>query len=95
MLNIILVFQTKKKKCSLVHIKIFRFSFIYVQIVSICLFFQEVQEELVSAWLACLTSQPRATPLIPKDHRLITTLEETLSRYLKDVKITGLKADKR
>lgn len=55
----------------------------------------EVQEELVSAWLDCLTSQPRATPLIAKEHRLITTLEETLSRYLKDVKITGLKADKR
>ncbi|XP_029639648.1 nicalin [Octopus sinensis] len=55
----------------------------------------EVQDDLITAWLDCLTSQPRATPLIPKDHSIITNLEETLSRYLKDVRVSGMKADKR
>lgn len=54
-----------------------------------------VQKDLVEAWLGQLTSQPRATQLLPKDHSLHSNLEEAMSRYLKDVKRTTFKADKR
>ena len=56
---------------------------------------QDVQKDLVSAWLDHLTSVSRAAQLLPKDSSLLSTLEETLSRYLKDVKRTVLKTDKR
>ncbi|XP_061172666.1 BOS complex subunit ncln-like [Saccostrea echinata] len=54
-----------------------------------------VQEDLVEAWLGQLTSQPRATQLLPKGHSLHSNLEEAMSRYLKDVRRTTFKADKR
>lgn len=54
-----------------------------------------VQEDLVEAWLGQLTGQPRATQLLPKGHSLLSNLEEAMSRYLKDVKRTTFKADKR
>lgn len=56
---------------------------------------QGVQTDLVSAWLDHLTSTSRAAQLLPKDSSLLSTLEETLSRYLKDVKRSVLKTDKR
>ncbi|KAK3096731.1 hypothetical protein FSP39_002763 [Pinctada imbricata] len=55
----------------------------------------DVQEELVSAWLHHLTEKSRAAQLLHKDHKLLNNLEETLNRYLKDVKRSTLKADKR
>lgn len=55
----------------------------------------DVQESLVSAWLDQLTAQPRAMQLLGKDSGLLNTLEETMNRYLKDVRRTTLKADKR
>ncbi|XP_052101120.1 nicalin-1-like [Mytilus californianus] len=55
----------------------------------------EVQTDLVSAWLNQLTAKSRATQLLHKDHHLLSTLEETMNRYLKDVKRSTLKADKR
>ncbi|VDH93180.1 Hypothetical predicted protein [Mytilus galloprovincialis] len=55
----------------------------------------EVQKDLVSAWLTQLTAKSRATQLLHKDHHLLSTLEETMNRYLKDVKRSTLKADKR
>lgn len=54
-----------------------------------------VQKDLVSAWLDYITSQSRAAQLLPKDASLISTLEETLSRYLKDVKRFIVNTDKR
>jgi hypothetical protein len=50
---------------------------------------------LIEAWLGQLTSQPRATQLISKDHSLLSNLEEALSRYLKDIRRTTFRADKR
>ncbi|KAH3837284.1 hypothetical protein DPMN_110669 [Dreissena polymorpha] len=55
----------------------------------------DVQQELVSAWLDHLTSQPRAAQLVPRDASLLSTLEDMMSRYLKDVKRTTVKTDKR
>ncbi|KAK3604718.1 hypothetical protein CHS0354_018958 [Potamilus streckersoni] len=55
----------------------------------------EVQKDLLSAWLDHVTSLSRAAQLLQKDSSLLVTLEETMSRYLKDVKRTYLKADKR
>ncbi|KAL4227382.1 hypothetical protein ACF0H5_012824 [Mactra antiquata] len=55
----------------------------------------DVQKDLVSAWLDHITSQPRAAQLLPKDASLLSTLEETMSRYLKDVKRFTVKTDKR
>ncbi|XP_052793682.1 nicalin-like [Mya arenaria] len=55
----------------------------------------DVQGELVSAWLDHLTSTPRAAQLLPRDASLLTTLEETMARYLKDVKRSTVKTDKR
>ena len=55
----------------------------------------EVQSDLIAAWLNQLTAKSRATQLIHKDHGLLTTLEETMNRYLKDVKRSTIKADKR
>lgn len=55
----------------------------------------DVQKDLVSAWMDHLTSSPRAAQLLPKDASLLTTLEETMSRYLKDVKRSTVKTDKR
>ncbi|KAJ8303862.1 LOW QUALITY PROTEIN: hypothetical protein KUTeg_017445 [Tegillarca granosa] len=55
----------------------------------------DVQEDVVSAWIEQLTAQPRAAQLLGKDHSLLLTLEEVMSRYLKDVKHTTLRADKR
>lgn len=55
----------------------------------------EVQSDLIAAWLNQLTAKSRATQLIPKDHGLLTTLEESMNRYLKDVKRSTIKADKR
>lgn len=63
--------------------------------INIVFFVQGVQQDLVEAWLGQLTSQPRATQLLPKDHSLHSNLEEAMSRYLKDVKRTTFKADKR
>ncbi|XP_048731997.1 BOS complex subunit ncln-like [Ostrea edulis] len=54
-----------------------------------------VQQDLIEAWLGQLTSQPRATQLIPKDHSLLSNLEEAMSRYLKDIRRTTFRADKR
>lgn len=55
----------------------------------------QVEEGLVSAWLDFLSSQPRAAQLLTKDSSVVTTLEQTLARYLKDVRKVTFKADKR
>lgn len=54
-----------------------------------------IQKDLISAWLDHLSTQPRAAQLLPKDASLIVTLEETLSRFLKEVKRVTVKTDKR
>ena len=56
---------------------------------------QKVEEGLLSAWLDYFTSQPRATQLLTKDSAVVNTLEQTMSRYLKDVRKHLVKADKR
>ncbi|XP_063311541.1 BOS complex subunit NCLN [Pelobates fuscus] len=55
----------------------------------------KVQKEQLDAVLHWLTSQPRAAQLMDKDSSLLTTLEYYMSRYLKDVKLYHVKADKR
>ncbi|WAR00480.1 NCLN-like protein [Mya arenaria] len=66
-----------------------------IRIVAETLARHDVQGELVSAWLDHLTSTPRAAQLLPRDASLLTTLEETMARYLKDVKRSTVKTDKR
>jgi len=54
-----------------------------------------VSQPVVSAWLDYLTSAPRAAQLLRGDGELVTTLEHTLARHLKDVSRTPIRADKR
>ncbi|XP_053321375.1 nicalin isoform X2 [Spea bombifrons] len=55
----------------------------------------QVQREHLDAVMQWLTSQPRAAQLVDKDSSLLSTLEYYMSRYLKDVKLYHVKADKR
>lgn len=55
----------------------------------------DVQEESGSAWMEFLSSQPRAAQLLPPDIVMLGTLENALARYLKDVRRTTFRADKR
>ncbi|KAM8960471.1 BOS complex subunit NCLN [Pelodytes ibericus] len=55
----------------------------------------QVQREQLNSILHWLTSQPRAAQLMDKDSSLLSTLEYYMSRYLKDVKLYHVKADKR
>lgn len=54
-----------------------------------------MQDEQEKAWMEFLTAQPRAAQLLPPDSLFLSTLETTLARYLKDVRRTVFKADKR
>lgn len=56
---------------------------------------QQVQKEQLDALMQWLTSQPRAAQLVDKENTVISTLEYYMSRYLKDVKLYHVKADKR
>lgn len=56
---------------------------------------QEIQEDAQKAWLEFLTEQPRAAQLLPPESTILGMLEDTLSRFLKDVRRTTFKADKR
>ncbi|OCT59191.1 nicalin isoform X1 [Xenopus laevis] len=55
----------------------------------------QVQKEQLDAVMHWLTSQPRAAQLVDKESSLLNTLEYYMSRYLKDVKLYQVKADKR
>lgn len=55
----------------------------------------QVQKEQLEAVMQWLTSQPRAAQLVDKDSAVLNTLEYYMSRYLKDVKLYHVKADKR
>ncbi|XP_075681553.1 BOS complex subunit NCLN [Rhinoderma darwinii] len=55
----------------------------------------QVQKEQLEAVMQWLTSQPRAAQLVDKDSGVLNTLEYYMSRYLKDVKLYHVKADKR
>ncbi|KAM4810409.1 BOS complex subunit NCLN [Rhinophrynus dorsalis] len=55
----------------------------------------QVQREQMDSVIQWLTSQPRAAQLVDKDSTLLGTLEYYMSRYLKDVKLHHVKADKR
>ncbi|XP_059171419.1 BOS complex subunit NCLN-like [Physella acuta] len=54
-----------------------------------------VEDSVVDSWLDYFSSEPRAAQLMKSDSELILTLEQTMARYLKDVKKTSIKADKR
>ncbi|PIK38191.1 hypothetical protein BSL78_24969 [Apostichopus japonicus] len=54
-----------------------------------------VSEENLEAWVEYLSSNPRPAQLMAKDHPVVVTLEQGLSKYLKDVKRHSFKADKR
>lgn len=49
----------------------------------------------VNSWLDHLSNEPRSQQLISKDHKFLAGLEETLGRYLKDVRRVMSKADKK
>ncbi|XP_078681342.1 BOS complex subunit NCLN-like [Branchiostoma floridae x Branchiostoma belcheri] len=49
----------------------------------------------IEAWLNLVTSQPRAAQLIGKDHTLLSTMEQAMNGYLKDVRRLTFKPDKR
>lgn len=55
----------------------------------------QIQKEQLEAVMQWLTSQPRAAQLVDKDSAVLNTLEYYMSRYLKDVKLYHVKADKR
>ncbi|XP_066460774.1 BOS complex subunit NCLN [Eleutherodactylus coqui] len=55
----------------------------------------QVQKEQLEAVMQWLTNQPRAAQLVDKDSSVLNTLEYYMSRYLKDVKLYHVKADKR
>ncbi|XP_072038125.1 BOS complex subunit NCLN-like isoform X2 [Amphiura filiformis] len=54
-----------------------------------------VNQESIRSWVDYLSSEPRAAQLMTKDTPVLHTLEQTLGRYLKDVKMVSIKADKR
>uniref|UniRef100_A0A8C5P5V9 BOS complex subunit NCLN n=1 Tax=Leptobrachium leishanense TaxID=445787 RepID=A0A8C5P5V9_9ANUR len=56
---------------------------------------EQVQKEQLDAVIHWLTSQPRAAQLVDKESSLLSTLEHYMNRYLKDVKLYHVKADKR
>jgi len=54
-----------------------------------------VEASAIDSWLEYLSSVPRAAQLLKSDSEMVLTLENVLDRYLKDVKRTFIKADKR
>ncbi|XP_025076679.1 nicalin-1-like [Pomacea canaliculata] len=54
-----------------------------------------LQEEGQISWLDFLTEQPRAAPLLPPESSILNMLEDSLNRFLKDVRRSTFRADKR
>ncbi|BFY98506.1 hypothetical protein BsWGS_01546 [Bradybaena similaris] len=54
-----------------------------------------VEDPVIDSWLDYFSSVPRAAQLLKPDSELVITLEQTMGRYLKDVRKTLVKADKR
>lgn len=55
-----------------------------------------VQEDSISSWLDYLSSQPRSAQLLAdKQSTLVSTLKDTMTRYLKEVKVSYMTPDKR
>lgn len=55
----------------------------------------DVDKQKVRTWSEHLTSQPRAQQLITRDSKLLLGFEETMLKYLKDVKRVTAKAEKK
>ena len=60
-----------------------------------CLWLQSVEDSVVDAWLNYLASEPRAAQVLKSDSEVVMTLEQSMGQYLKDVRKTLMKADKR
>lgn len=55
-----------------------------------------VQDDSISSWLDYLSSQPRSAQLLAdKQSTLVSTLKDTMTRYLKEVKVSYMTPDKR
>lgn len=54
-----------------------------------------LDSHFVKTWMDYLGSQARAAQLFHKDHPFLTGLEQSFSKYVKDVKKVSAKADKR
>ena len=67
----------------------------YMLNVSPDMYLQNVEASAIDSWLEYLSSVPRAAQLLKSDSEMVLTLENVLDRYLKDVKRTFIKADKR
>eukprot|EP00794_Sanderia_malayensis_P009824 gene9824-10832_t len=55
----------------------------------------EPDKTFISTWLTQLSSEARSAQLISKDHVLLKALEQSMSKYLKEVKRITAKADKK
>lgn len=55
----------------------------------------QIDEDHVDSWIEHISEEPRSQQLITKDHKLLTAFEETLNRYLSDVRRIASKADKK
>lgn len=55
----------------------------------------DIDSDHVDSWVSHLSNEPRSQQLITKEHRLLTSFEETMGQYLKDVRRVASKADKK
>lgn len=55
----------------------------------------QVEEDLITAWIDYLSSAARSAQLLNKESPVISSLDQAMNRYLKDVRKTTFKADKR
>jgi len=54
-----------------------------------------VDNDHIDSWIEHLSKEPRSQQLITKDHKLLAAFEETMNRYLTDVRRIASKADKK
>jgi len=56
-----------------------------------------VSEDMLNVWLTHLTSQPRSASIlaVKGSNTIVSSLQQAMQRYLSDVKVTHLTADKR
>lgn len=60
-------------------------------------FLKAVSEEMLDVWVNLLTSQPRSSTILgaKSGNAVITMLQQTMQRYLSEVKVSHMTADKR
>jgi hypothetical protein len=63
----------------------------------LCNSFKAVSEDMLNVWLTHVTSQPRSASILgwKGSNTIVSSLKQAMQRYLSDVKVTHLTADKR